>query len=780
MRCRDTKGGTLRNPFRTTLITVLLAVAGASFCAPGARAQSAPGEGPGGPILVIVNDANQFGRYYAEMLRAEGLNEFAVADVGALNAGTLSTYQVVLLAETALSDGQASALVGWVNGGGNLIAMRPDAKLASLLGVVNTGTTLPDAYLKVDVSKPPGTGIVGETIQYHGTADRYALNGASSVATLYSTASTATTSPAVTLRSVGSAGGEAAAFSYDLARSVVYTRQGNPAWDGQKRDGQIDPIRSDDLFFPDWVDLSKVAIPQADEQQRLLANLITQMNVDRTPLPRFWYLPRGEKAAVVLTGDDHNKGGTSGQFDLFRAASPVGCSVADWECVRSTSYVYPGTPFPGMQPSAYEDLGFEVALHLSTGCNDFTLDSLRGNWADQLTEFGASWPGLNAPRTNRTHCIAWSDWDSEPKAALEQGVRLDTNYYYWPGSWVQNRPGMFTGSGFPMRFAEKNGKLIDVYQAATQLVDELVSATDWGYIPGHIRALLDRAVGPEGYYGVITANMHTDYANHTGANAIVTEAVKRSVPVVSAVQMLEWLDGRNGSSFQGLSYSGGRLSFTMAPAAGSRGLEAMVPARSATGALQGLTRNGATAATTLRTVKGVEYAVFDAAPGAYVATYPAPAAPPSTRGGETPPTGGPTAGTGKPSNPVDGSGSSDGSGLPGSIVSDRSAPRVTIARRTIRASKNGTVTVRVSCPRSEVRCVLDLRLRRGSKRLATAKFTVAGGKTAKVPLRLPRAIRSKLALAGSLGLVTVINARDAASNRRTTKTHIRVLAPGWR
>ena len=31
---------------------------------------------------------------------------------------------------------------------------------------------------------------------------------------------------------------------------------------------------------PDWVDLNKVAIPQADEQQRLLANLIEQMNLE--------------------------------------------------------------------------------------------------------------------------------------------------------------------------------------------------------------------------------------------------------------------------------------------------------------------------------------------------------------------------------------------------------------------------------------------------------------------------------------------------------------------
>ena len=85
-------------------------------------------------------------------------------------------------------------------------------------------------------------------MQYHGTADRYTLNGATAVATLYSNATTATPNPAVTLRSVGSSGGQAAAFTFDLARSVVYTRQGNPAWAGQERDGVVG-IRPDDMFY---------------------------------------------------------------------------------------------------------------------------------------------------------------------------------------------------------------------------------------------------------------------------------------------------------------------------------------------------------------------------------------------------------------------------------------------------------------------------------------------------------------------------------------------------
>ena len=39
-----------------------------------------PTDGPGGPILLVTSTANPFSGYYAEILRAEGLNEFAVQD----------------------------------------------------------------------------------------------------------------------------------------------------------------------------------------------------------------------------------------------------------------------------------------------------------------------------------------------------------------------------------------------------------------------------------------------------------------------------------------------------------------------------------------------------------------------------------------------------------------------------------------------------------------------------------------------------------------------------
>ncbi|MGZ4723657.1 MAG: Ig-like domain-containing protein, partial [Ilumatobacteraceae bacterium] len=578
-----------------------------------------PSEGPGGPILVVSSAANPFSRYYTEILRNEGLNAFNAVDITSVDPTLLAAYEVVILGEVSIDPTQASMFATWVDGGGNLIAMRPDPDLANLLGLTASGTNLSDAYLQIDTGAgKPGAGLVSQTIQFHGTADRYALDaGTVALASLYSDASTSTGNAAVTLRSVGTKGGQAAAFTYDLAKSVVYTRQGNPDQAGKETDGQQPPImRSDDLFFPDWVDFNKIQIPQADEQQRLLANLIEQVNRDQMPLPRFWYFPRGEKAVVVMTGDDHASGGTSGQFDWDIAQSPANCNIVEWECVRGTSYIYPNTPITNTAAAAYQAQGFEVSIHVQTDCTDWTPPMLEAFYDDQLAAWKANFPSLNSPATHRTHCITWSDWATQPKVELTNGIRLDTNYYYWPEAWILNRPGYFTGSGMPMRFADLDGSMIDVYQAATQMTDE--SGIDYSL---HINTLLDNALGANGYYGVVTTNMHTDSGNHAGQQTVVNAALARGVPVVSAAQMLTWLDGRNGSSFEDLTWNAGTLTFSILAAAGSNGLETMLPTRGPNGSLQTLTLGGTPASFTTQTIKGVEYAIFPAAAGTYAATY---------------------------------------------------------------------------------------------------------------------------------------------------------------
>ena len=589
---------------------------------------------PGGPILLITSSATgtssnpNFSSYYAEILRTEGFNEFAVADISSVSATTLANYDVVILAKMPLTSGpnsQVEMFTTWVNGGGNLIAMRPDPNLAGLLGLTTTGTTLSNAYLLVDTSRAPGAGIVNQTQQFHGTADRYSLNGATSLATLYTNATTATANPALTLKSVGT--GQAATFTYDLATSIVYTRQGNPTWQAQERDG-FTPIRSDDKYYgnaagdpqPDWVDLqTEVAVPQADEQQRLLANLITQMNLAKKPLPRFWYFPRGEKAVVIMTGDDHGNGGTGPRFDQFNTLSPAGCNVANWECVRGTSYIYvEPTNLTNKQAATYTAEGFEVGLHINTNCADFTPATLESLYTQQLANFHTNYPSIPDPITMRHHCIVWSDWVTGAQTELNHGIRLDTSYYFWPPGWVNDRPGTFTGSAMPMRFAGLSGNLVDVYQATSQMTDESGQT-----YPFTIDTLLDRALGSTGYYGAYVINAHTDLPTEEPATDTVNSALARSVPVVSSVQMLNWLDGRNNSSFGSLVWNGSRLSFAITPGANANGLQAMLPVNSATGVITGITGPGNTAvAYTTDTIKGIPYAFFSAAAaGTYTANY---------------------------------------------------------------------------------------------------------------------------------------------------------------
>ena len=629
----------LKGAFAQWAVAAAIVVTGL-FAATSVAIAADPAQGPGGPILVLTSGNTSYGKYYAEILRNEGLNSFTVADIASLTAGQLAAYDVVILARMPLAGGQASILSTWVNGGGNLIAMAPDASLNALLGLNATGTTLSNAYLLVDTSTAAGNGIVGQTMQFHGTANRYTLGSASAIATLYSTASTATANPALTLNSTGA--GKAAAFAFDLAESVVTTRQGNPAWAAQERDG-FTPIRSNDKFFgakigdvqPDWVDLSKVAIPQADEQQRLLANLILRMNAVKKPLPRFWYFPNGKKAVVIMSGDDHGNGGTAGRFDQFKAASPAGCNVANWECVRGTSYIYTSTPLTNAQAVAYNTDGFEVGLHVNTGCADYDRTSLDTIYASDLAGWKAKYTGLPAPITMRHHCIAWTDWTTGADVQFNNGIRLDTSYYFWPPGWVGNVPGLFTGSAMPMRFMRLDGSFVDVYEAVSQMTDESGQA-----YPYTVTTLLDRAVGAEGYYGVYTINAHTDVVSSIESDTTVAAAQARGVPIVTARQMLTWLDARNASSFGSFGWNGSALSFVVTRDPAAVGLQGMLPTRSGSGVLGTLTLGGTSVSYTVSVVKGVEYASFAAAAGSYVATYAADTAAPLTTA--VTPTGGAT------------------------------------------------------------------------------------------------------------------------------------------
>ena len=485
----------------------------------------------------------------------------------------------------------------WVQGGGNLVAMRPDKKLAGLLGLADAGGTRDEGNLTSVAG-----GVTGASMRFHGSADLYGLAGASPVATLDSG------QPAVTLRDVGGAGGQAAAFTYDLARSVVYTRQGNPAWAGTERDGNAEAIRSDDMFFggtqPDWVDLNRVQVPAADEQQRMLANLDHRHG------------ERPHAAAALLVPAARPEGGRRphGRRPQLqhgrhqRAVQPLpgrqparmlGRAVA----VRALDLL----PLPGhvghRTPRRRPSRPRASRSRCTSGCRATppgrrpatatatTSRAPRPRQRPRRAARSSSARPTRASSRRRPTATTASSTATGPAcraSSSRNGIRLDTNYYYWPGAWVQDRPGFFTGSGFPQRFAETDGSLIDVYQAATQLTDE--SGQD---IAGEVRVLLDNAHRARRASTASSRPTCTPTSRTAPAPTRSSPRHRRAgCPIVSARQMLTWLDGRNTSSFQGLAFSGGRLSFSVAQGAGATGLQAMLPASGPTGALQAIARNG--------------------------------------------------------------------------------------------------------------------------------------------------------------------------------------------
>lgn len=646
--------------FGAALVSAIAAIAavGAWFAAPlfgdGYRAPSTtemvtewvPDRGAGGPIALVL-DASlpPFSASYGEILRAEGINSYSFADFDDLR--NPSRFRVAIVPETTVTTEQASTLSSWVDDGGTLFLMRPPDELAAIAGLSARSGTLDEGKYSV---RSPRWGPFERPLQFHGPADlRDASPEVEVVASLARRDGTLLDAPAITIRrGVGPGSGTVVSFLFDPGRSIVLTRQGDPLRVGKPR--SLDPYvpRSGEFFASDgtdteraFLDMTLFEVPQADELQRLFVDLLQAASDHAIPYPRFWYLPSGRKAAVVMTSDDHNADRTAASFEelLSPAHSPSGCSARDWTCARATSWVY-GRVEALKKPRVlrrYLQKGFEVGPHLAIdrdgACASWqNIDDLYARFEARQQEFRRDY-GIAPSATNRTHCYLFSDWDAEIRVQRRLGIRLDANYtaYGLPG-W-RNRLGRVNGSGIPMRFAARDGSLHDVYQLASDFSsDDFTDATD-EQTRAALKRALDDTAGPRGFWGFIGTHFDFSEPGERIRRAILTEVSERNhgraiddqVAIISARQLLDWLDLRNRSSFTNLAFDGERLTFGLVveDSLPNPGLEAMLPVEVGGMRLVGLTKRGMPVAlireTTVRTMR---YAFFPAVPDReYVAVY---------------------------------------------------------------------------------------------------------------------------------------------------------------
>ena len=299
-------------------------------------------------------------------------------------------------------------------------------------------------------------------MQFHGTADRYTLAGAtrSRDAVFERHHGDDATRPS---RCAASAQAARRRHSPTTSRARSSIR-GRAIRRGRARSGTgiaADPLRRPVLRRrrqPDYVDLDEDRDPAGGRAAAAA----------REPDRAREHRPQAAAAVLVLPARREGRRRHDGRRSrattarpagstFTRADSPAGCNVDDWECVRGDLvHLSRIRRSPNAQVAAYVAEGFEIGVHVTTGCSDYTPESLprqlrRATLADVRQRISRAAPPV---RTQPTHCIVWSDYDTQPQVELANGIRLDTNYYYWPGSWVQNRPGFLTGSGMPMRFAK--------------------------------------------------------------------------------------------------------------------------------------------------------------------------------------------------------------------------------------------------------------------------------------------------------------------------------------
>jgi hypothetical protein len=564
------------------------------------------------PILLVVNTAapNPFGGYLAEILRAEGINAFSTVQVSSLTASALSAARLVVLAETPLTGGQATLLSNYVAGGGRLVAMRPDAQLEPALGVATVTSTSADRYLAINTGTATGSGFTSLTLPMVGPSQHYSLApGAVAHATLYTGRTTATPYAAVVQY------GRTATWAYDLARSVVYTRQGDPANAGAVRDG-IPPVRTTSLFYGS-IDLDRVGIPHADVHMRLFSRLIGDLLADVQPLPKLWYFPGSARTLVVPTGDTHvfNDAATQQQFASIEAHGG-----------RLSLYLSRWVPYPdASQASALRTKGHEIGLHPYGAADGVTLDI-----AIQTNTNWFTTNGLGAPsRTTRMHQIEWPSWVGPAKSEAAAGIGMDTTFYTWGPAVTyadgHQAHGFINGSGLPMRFVDETGALVPVYQQVTSLIDEQLVVSSYSELLsvsaalGVSRQLIDDSQA--GGYSAITTQFHTDYYTwaevQPWAEGTLDYAVSLGVPIWTAERWLRFNEARAATAVGNVSWSAPTLTFTVSVPAGAEAQSVTLPALYAGLALSSLTVDGAGVTPVTHAISGRDTLFFNVPAGTH-------------------------------------------------------------------------------------------------------------------------------------------------------------------
>ncbi|HEX6891292.1 MAG TPA: hypothetical protein VF141_11370, partial [Chryseolinea sp.] len=283
----------------------------------------------------------------------------------------------------------------------------------------------------------------------------------------------------------------------------------------------------------------------------------------------------------------------------------------------------------------WADRGFEISGHpddtrQATNPDWRTMDSVYTALEVELKETY----GVNGMKTVTNHWFVWPgsladgtrDFSAQAKIEEKHGIGLDCNYAHYDNGSTGGHflgamgydQGNYTGSGLSMKFADPNGKIIDVYQQLNNVYDQqyMEHKDQDGYFNA-FKGLMDRSV-QHGVYSTISVRAHNNeyFFSKVPLMKMLDYANEQRIPVWTELKFLEFLRAKEETIINDISLEDDRLKYSLrSTLAHENGITHLVPFLFNKKTISDVRANGNPYAYRVQEIKGRRYALITVNPG---------------------------------------------------------------------------------------------------------------------------------------------------------------------
>lgn len=487
-------------------------------------------------ILVPSGRPSDGSAYLAEILHAFGFcfaERCSLAD--ALRSAKPTRDVILLPAGT-----EHSGIESFLQAGGSVVAIRPDEPLERLAGLHRRSEQQGPARLRL--THAICRGARGESLWTLGPATAYVNQPGPQVAGyLYRPGEADSESPGIIEHVIGT--GRLVIYAYDPMICIARMRQGHPDRAGLFPPGERKP-RSLYLHEPNPPP-DTLWRPTADLHCMTLCEIVRRLLNRYAPVPMLWHLPNSSPSILLFSGDED--GGTQEANER---------QMRDLESVGGAMNLYIFPEYSSITPGlidAFTQRGHAISVHPNlTPCLEKPLAEQINRAEQQVRLFQDMFklPVL----TVRNHNYSWPGYLDIPELWQRLGIGLDANtcaFLYRQSP--DGGPYANVHSAMPLCYVRPDGSLIDVYQQATHINDDIwfhptvphslkYSVKQFDLIA---RRIIDDSV--RFFHSPICANFHPcNYVDFSGdhGRVLMRRACERGLPIWSLDRWYNWWRAR--------------------------------------------------------------------------------------------------------------------------------------------------------------------------------------------------------------------------------------------